>query len=142
MNDYAILKLTEEVKTTNNFLPLCADLSDIKTAKVNIFGYPEQPTNYLPVDEEGTNWKAYQFGLTKTGQVLKISNSKANLIHMISTKKGQSGAPIIMEDRQGKLLIVGIHTGSVNKQSLHVQAANAGRIVTPGLMATLQKEAE
>ena len=142
MNDYAILKLTEEVKTATNFLPLCADTSSLTTATIKIFGYPEQPTNYLPVDEKGSNWKAYQFGLAKTGQVLEVNSRKAELIHMISTKGGQSGAPIIMEDSQGKLLIVGIHKGGVKKSSLPVPAANSGRIITPDLIATLKEETE
>ena len=67
------------------------------------------------------------------------------MIHGISTRVGQSGAPIILKD-QGGLKIVGIHKGgrgkNVNPSRALVATENAGRIVTPELITTLRREAD
>jgi len=36
------------------------------------------------------------------------------LFHRISTEKGQSGAPVLSQNSEGKLSIIGIHVGSSN----------------------------
>ena len=140
--DYAILKLNEEIPSQNKFIPLSSDLSEIKTASIRLFGYPSQSNNYIPIDEKGSNWKAYQFGLIKAGQILEVDEKKAEVTHTISTRIGQSGAPIILEDSRGRLSIVGIHKGGVKKGNASVSTANSGRIVTPELISILRREAE
>ena len=138
--DYAILKLTRSVKT-DNFLPLGTNITELQTAKLMIYGYPVQPNNYTPIDEKGSNWKAYQFGLTKEKLVKEVKKERSEIIHLISTRPGQSGTPIILVDRKGNFRIVGIHKGGFTKEISKPPIANIGRIVDQGLIAILQREA-
>ena len=62
------------------------------------------------------------------------------ILHRISTDKGQSGAPIIAEEK-GQLKLIGIHKGGVTtvldgKQQL----INSGRLITPDITKTLEAE--
>jgi V8-like Glu-specific endopeptidase len=49
---------------------------------------------------------------------------------------GQSGAPILLIDKTGKMTIIGIHKGGVNEGS-----SNVGRLLTQELIEKLKKQA-
>jgi len=44
---------------------------------------------------------------------LDLYEEAGYMVHRISTEAGQSGAPIIKTDRNGKMTIIGIHVGSL-----------------------------
>ena len=58
-----------------------------------------------------------QYGLTRKGYVLDLLEEAGYIIHRISTEKGQSGAPVIKTDENGKLTAIGIHVGSSEEYS-------------------------
>ena len=53
-----------------------------------------------------------QFGLTREGYILDILEEAGYIIHRISTEKGQSGSPVIRNDKNGKQIIVALHAGN------------------------------
>ena len=64
-------------------------------------------------------------------------------MHKISALFGQDGAPIVSIDSRDRLCIVGIHQGGYNTV-LHRDKyviSNVARLITPELIAILQKEA-
>jgi hypothetical protein len=62
-----------------------------------------------------------QFGLTRTDYILDVLEEAGYIIHMISTEKGQSGAPVVRTDSQGRMTIVGLHVGCSNEYSKKYQ---------------------
>ena len=64
------------------------------------------------------------------------------VLHQLSTEKGQSGAPILLE-KNNLLQIVGIHKGGICTQLKGVQkTVNSGRLLTAELVEVLRREAE
>ena len=60
-HDYALLKLKKKINV-GNFMPLSGNPKELtKDVKLSLYGYPAN-NNYKPIDHEGTNFKAYQFG--------------------------------------------------------------------------------
>jgi V8-like Glu-specific endopeptidase len=93
--------------------------------------------------EEGhdvTNEKEYRFsidqmGLTKDHQcITSINSDRREILHKISTEPGHSGAPIILEQEQHTLSIIGVHKGGVKDQGL-----NAGGLITAELIDLLKR---
>jgi V8-like Glu-specific endopeptidase len=52
-----------------------------------------------------------QFGLERSGYILDVYEEAGYMVHRISTESGQSGAPVVRTDSNGKMTIVGIHVG-------------------------------
>ena len=126
--------LKREVAGAKDFLPLSPDVSQIWEKQLVILGYPEAE-NYRPANLEGDTLKVNQFGIAKTGRVKRVNKEKAEVQHQVSTRPGQSGTSIILND-DGKNKIVGIHKGGIQEQQI-----NIGRIMTSELIATLEAEA-
>ena len=134
VNDYAILKLKEKVET-DDFIPLSGNMHEITNdVNVTISGYPGEAFQSASISG-GKKKIATQLGITKAGKILNVKKSRGELIHRISSKRGHSGAPIILEDKNKHLKIVGVHFGNkiahVNGLKMKV---NAGRLVTPALI--------
>jgi V8-like Glu-specific endopeptidase len=72
-----------------------------------------------------------------------VREEKGEILYQISTRKGQSGAPVIRTDRKGKLSVVGIHTGviktTINGESIKM---SGGRFLSPELIELLQQKAK
>lgn len=94
--DYALLRLTEKTNI-KEFIPLKEDLLSISEgSKVAIFGYSGSDlVNLHPEDQY--QLELYQWGLIRgKDRVEDINIEKGEIVHKISTVKGQSGAPIIL----------------------------------------------
>lgn len=70
--------------------------SNFYSAKLAIFGYPS--TSYKQLSIEGDKESTSQWGLMKTGKITEINEDKEQIVHLISTVEGQSGAPIILKE--------------------------------------------
>ena len=67
-----------------------------------------------------------------------MRKEKGELIHRVSSLKGQSGAPIIKVEQNKELSIIGIHKGGINVKIGHSKTtANSGRLLTPELLEIL-----
>ena len=60
--------------------------------------------NYEPLNEEGTHFRIYQYGLKSLKRVRKINKVNMIVYYEISTLPGQSGAPIVLDS-----YYIGIH---------------------------------
>jgi V8-like Glu-specific endopeptidase len=111
--DYTLLKLKVSVEESG-FLPLSEDLPQFdKETTLAIFGYPESK-----YDKKGGKPKATrQYGLTRTGYILDVYAEAGYMVHRISAEAGQSGAPVISIDSNGKMTIVGLHVGTPEEQT-------------------------
>lgn len=76
--------------------------------------------------------------MTSTHRYIKKDEKKGELYHNLSTEKGHSGSPIILE-LNNQLMIVGIHKGGVKKE---VETINCGRLITEELINILEIEAK
>ena len=63
---------------------------------------------------------------------MEVRKEKGELIHRVSSLKGQSGAPIIKVGQNKELSIIGIHKGRIKDC-----CANSGRLLTPELLEIL-----
>jgi hypothetical protein len=83
-----------------------------------------------------------QYGFFRKYRFLQIKEEKV-LLHHISTSEGQSGASIVCPDKQGRLVIIGVHKGSLYTvvDGKDIKASH-GRLLTPEVIATLEKEAK
>ena len=126
--------MKQPVAGAKDFLPLSQDISQTWEKELAILGYPEAD-NYKPTSLQRKNFEVYQFGAAETGRVRQISEERAEIKHQISTRPGQSGTSLILNDN-GSLKIVGIHKGGIQEQQI-----NIGRIMTSELIATLEAEA-
>jgi tetratricopeptide (TPR) repeat protein len=145
--DYALLKLKEKVPA-KEFLPLTIDHRKMEIGEeteLHIWGYPKsiKEVKNLEVKKglDGMVKSIYQYGFFRKYRFIKIRKEKV-LIHQISTGEGQSGASIVCPDKQGRLVIVGVHKGGlytvVEGEDIK---ANHGRLFTPEVIAALEKEA-
>ena len=75
---------------------------------LSIYGYPVS----MYEKEEGRPVASKQYGLERKGYILDLIIEAGYIIHRISAEAGQSGAPVIRTDPNGKMSIVGIHIGS------------------------------
>ena len=116
-----------------DFLPLSQDISQIWDKELAILGYPEAD-NYKPTTLQRKHFDVHQFGAAETGRVRQISEERAEIKHQVSTRPGQSGTSLILNDN-GSLKIVGIHKGGVKEEQV-----NVGRIMTSELIATLEAD--
>jgi V8-like Glu-specific endopeptidase len=98
----------------SGFLPLSGDLPQLdKGTTLAIYGYPESK-----YDKKGGKPKAIkQYGLTRTGYILDVYGETGYMVHRISTEAGQSGAPVIMINSNGKMTIVGLHVGTPEEKT-------------------------
>jgi V8-like Glu-specific endopeptidase len=70
-----------------------------------------------------------------------VREEKGELLYDISTRKGQSGAPIILTDRYGKHLVIGIHVGVITTTiNGELTKINGGRLLSPQLIELLQQK--
>ena len=87
---------------------------------------------------EGDTLRAYQYGSTKAGRVVKVERERAELLHRVSSLPGQSGAAIILEGSGGRR-IVGVHKGGVEREvNGRKEQVNGGRVMTAELIAALE----
>ena len=108
--DYGLLKLKKRVPT-DNFIPLSKNTQRITNkTPISIYGYPGN--KYKRENEYASSLGVHQHGLTDTNIILKVRKDKQEIVHKLSTEKGQSGAPIFLEDND-KLAIIGIHKGGI-----------------------------
>ena len=72
-----------------------------------IYGYPFDKSliNYEPLNEEGTHFRIYQYGLKRMKRVRKIDKVNMIVYDEMSTLPGQSGAPIVLDS-----YYIGMHT--------------------------------
>jgi hypothetical protein len=77
-----------------------------------------------------------QWGLL-SNKIKTIKNNRTVLTHKISTKPGQSGAPLIKKGPKDELTIIAIHKGGIN-----YDAANAGVLLTESIINILRVEAQ
>jgi V8-like Glu-specific endopeptidase len=130
--DYALMKLEKGVVEAKEFLPLCLNHRDLKFDKntvLLIFGYPKDGMRYEGKTQ--TKLSAFQQGAIEADMIVEIKVETSTLYHKLPTNEGQSGTPIISYDEE-KLLILGIHKGSVSKKHEGVrQQFNLGRLFTP-----------
>lgn len=77
--------------------------------------------------------------MQQKGKIVEVKKEKGELIHQISTEKGQSGAPIVLENEDHELQIVGIHKGGVKTEKYG--DANSGRLITSSLINIIKLEA-
>ena len=111
--DYTLLKLRESVDE-EDFLPLSEDLPQLdKGTTLAIYGYPESKYD----KKDGKPKATKQYGLTRTGYILDIYESVGYMVHRIATEAGQSGAPVIKIDKNGRMMIVGIHVGTSEEKN-------------------------
>jgi hypothetical protein len=83
----------------------------------------------------------HQWGLIRgKDRIEEINEEKGQIVHKISTVKGQSGSPILLTDSSGKTTIIGIHKGGVQKKINDKKVLiNVGRLVTQGLLDKLSR---
>ena len=145
IHDYALLQLSQPIlDKEDDFLPLSpsinGDLGAANGIMLAIYGYPA--VKYVQLDSRAKETKACQWGLVKSDLIVEIKEKSAELLHKISTLKGQSGCPIVDIDEDSPS-IVGIHKGSaivtINSQKVTI---NVGRIITTDLIETLEREAK
>ncbi len=82
-------------------------LLDVNNEKfLLIYGYPfdKSLANYQPLNEEGTYFKIFQYGLKRKKRVRKINKDNMIIYYEMSTLPGQSGAPIVFGNSY-----IGIH---------------------------------
>ena len=82
------------------------------TSEISIYGYPRSKYEI----QSGDLKQVKQHGLTKKGYVLELQEEAGFMVHRISTEEGQSGAPVILKNKNGKLILIGIHNGSLKQQ--------------------------
>ena len=106
--DYTLLKLKEKVDESG-FLPLSGDLPHLdKNTTLTINGYPESK-----YDKKNKKPKAVkQYGLIRKGYILDVYSEASYMVHRISAEAGQSGAPVVKIEENGKMSIIGLHVGS------------------------------
>ena len=104
--DYALIKLTEKVVKSENFICLNPNNLD-KNQQLAIYGYPDEKFKAVKNTESTSQW-----GLNKKLAVYQIREEKKQIVHSISTVPGQSGAPIIAV-RGNELSVAGIHKGGL-----------------------------
>jgi V8-like Glu-specific endopeptidase len=112
--DYALLKLKEKVPV-EDFLPLCYDYHglDINSAtELQIWGYPTGNKKYEQ-GHFGVTKRINQYGFCHSDRLVAIREAKGALVHQISTCQGEGGAPILCGDKESRLVIAGIHKGSI-----------------------------
>jgi V8-like Glu-specific endopeptidase len=84
-----------------------------KETTLFIYGYPESK-----YDKKGNKPKATrQYGLTRTGYILDVYAEAGYMVHRISAEAGQSGAPVIKIDSNGKMKIIGLHVGTPEEKT-------------------------
>jgi V8-like Glu-specific endopeptidase len=110
-HDYAILRLTEKTDV-KEFIDLKGDLSDVNQVhEIAIYGYPAEERKYKDLRDR-YGFELQQCGLIREKDIIEnIDREQGHIYHKISTVKGQSGAPILLTDKTGKMTIIGIHKG-------------------------------
>lgn len=82
-----------------------------------------------------------QYGLSRVGKIGEIRETKGEIIHFISTLEGQSGAPIVMINKDNSIIVVGIHKGGIEtKLKGRRVLANVGRLIDIELIMVLKRE--
>jgi len=75
---------------------------------LSLFGYPESK-----YDKKGGKPIAVeQYGLKRKGYILDIYSDAGYMVHRIPAEAGQSGAPVIKNEENGKMSIIGLHVRS------------------------------
>jgi hypothetical protein len=137
----------------NDFVELCSDYRDVKLNEENdlaIYGYP------IEIGGGIKNWKAelgvdgimkttYQYGFRHPNRLVKIMEKREVLLHKLSSSVGQSGASIILHEKNREVTIIGVHKGhiktKVNDEDDHLSSVNCGRLLSSSLIKILKKEA-
>lgn len=67
---------------------------------------------------------------------------KKDIIYKLSTLPGQSGAPLLLIDKDQSFKIIGIHKGGVTVKDMKEDMFNASRHITLELIRELRKKAK
>ena len=129
-SDFALLKLSSEASCDEFVevsLPCECVFGRREEVRLKVYGYPHR-NNYKLLDEFG-RIKLSQFGLSLDRSIVSVEADKFVLSHRVSTLSGQSGCPVVVEDK-----VIAIHTGAKADDEF-----NVGRLVTQGLLASLKQ---
>ena len=99
------------------FLELNQSINNLsQNMEISIFGYPRSGYKFKMTDFNGRILTAKQNGLKMRDKIIEVRRQKTEIVHMVSTDMGQSGAPIIAIDRRGDIRIIGVHKGGIQIQ--------------------------
>jgi hypothetical protein len=77
---------------------------------VEINGYPDEYSNYRPLDIYGKKIELLQYGQARSNRIIFIKPQQFIIAYAISTLPGESGSPVCVDNK-----IIAIHNGGGQK---------------------------